>query len=214
MSSLRNRIQICGLFTAFVFAIATPVVLSQTAPATWNTEDTTRIVTTVQKKLASLTNYAVFDDLTFAIQGKKLILRGYASRPILKSDAGNAVKGIAGVESVDNQIEVLPLSNMDDRIRVAAYTAIYSYPALRKYGSSGRIGSGGPSVARMAGGITNDPPLGFHAIHIIVKNGNIILRGAVLNPTDSNLAEIRVNSVPGVFSVSNELGVEGSGTGK
>ena len=212
MFSIRNKIQICGLFSALVLALAAPAVPAQTAPATWNTEDTTRIVTTVQKKLASLTNYAVFDDLTFAIQGKKLILRGYASRPILKSDAGNAVKGIAGVESVDNQIEVLPLSNMDDRIRVAAYTAIYSYPALRKYGS-GRVNSG-PSVARMAGGITNDPPLGFHAIHIIVKNGNVILRGAVLNPTDSNLAEIRVNSVSGVFSVSNELGVENSGTGK
>ncbi len=63
----------------------------------------------------------------------------------------------------------------------------------------------------MAGGITNDPPLGFHAIHIIVKNGNVILRGAVLNPTDSNLAEIRANTVSGVFSVTNELGVQGSG---
>jgi hyperosmotically inducible periplasmic protein len=212
MSKIRNKTKTSGLLTALVLVLTVSTVPAQTAPATWNNEDTTRIVTTVQKKLASLTNYSVFDDLSFAIQGKKLILRGYASRPILKSDAGNAVKGISGVESVDNQIEVLPLSNLDDRIRVAAYTAIYSYPALRKYsGSGGRIGSGGPSVARMAGGITNDPPLGFHAIHIIVKNGNVILRGAVLNPTDSNLAEIRVNSVAGVFSVSNELGVESSG---
>jgi hyperosmotically inducible periplasmic protein len=213
MSSISNKIRNGGLLTALVLALAAPAVPAQTAPATWNAEDTTRIVTTVQKKLASLTNYAVFDDLSFAIQGKKLILRGYASRPILKSDAANAVKGIAGVESVENQIEVLPLSNMDDRIRVAAYTAIYSFPALRKY-SGGSVRAGGPSVARMAGGITNDPPLGFHAIHIIVKNGNVILRGAVLNPTDSNLVEIRANSVPGVFSVSNELGVESSGTGK
>src|SRR5580700_6362074 len=158
MSKIRNKTKTSGLLTALVLVLTVSTVPAQTAPATWNNEDTTRIVTTVQKKLASLTNYSVFDDLSFAIQGKKLILRGYASRPILKSDAGNAVKGISGVESVDNQIEVLPLSNLDDRIRVAAYTAIYSYPALRKYsGSGGRINSG-PSVARMAGGITNDPP--------------------------------------------------------
>jgi osmotically-inducible protein OsmY len=205
-----QNIKICGLLTTLVLALSVPAVSAQTAPATWSPEDTQRIVTDVQKKLSRLTNFGVFDDLHFAIQGKKLILRGYASRPILKSDAGNAVKNISGVESVDNQIEVLPLSSNDDRIRVAVYTAIYSFPALRKY-SSGRTGPGGPSVARMAGGITNDPPLGFHAIRIIVKNGNVILRGAVLNEADSSMAEIRANSAAGVFSVSNDLGIESSG---
>ena len=66
----------------------------------------------------------------------------------------------------------------------------------------------------MAGGITNDPPIGFHAIHIIVKNGNVILKGAVLNSGDSSIAEIKANGVSGVFSVTNQLGVESSGSGK
>jgi hyperosmotically inducible protein len=203
--------KIRGLLTALVLALVVPTVSAQTAPSTWSSEDTTRIVTDVQTKLSSLTNFSVFDDLHFAIQGKKLILKGYASRPILKSDAGNAVKGIAGVESVDNQIEVLPNSPMDDRIRAAAYNTIFTSPSLRKYNANaGRLGRG-LSVARMAGGITNDPPLGFHAIHIIVKNGQVTLRGAVLNSADSNMAEIRANSVSGVFSVTNDLGFESGG---
>jgi hyperosmotically inducible protein len=164
----------------------------------------------VQKKLTRLTTFGVFDDLHFAIKGKTLILSGYASRPTLKSDAANAVKDIAGVESVDNQIEVLPNSPNDDRIRAGIYNTVYTSATLRKYNANaGRLGRG-LSVARMAGGITNDPPLGFHAIRIIVKNGNVILRGAVLNATDANLAQIRANSVFGAFSVTNEIGIEGA----
>ena len=168
----------------------------------------------VQKKLGGLTTFSVFDDINFTIKGKSIVLNGYASRPILKSDAGNALKGIPGVESVDNQIEVLPNSPMDDRIRAAVYNAIFTAPPLSKYNANaGRVGGrGGPSVARMAGGITNDPPIGFHAIHIIVKNGNVILKGAVLNSGDSNIAEIKANGVSGVFSVTNQIGVESSGS--
>jgi hyperosmotically inducible protein len=195
---------------ALLLAFAAPLVPAQNAPPTWAQEDTMRIVKEVQKRLSRLTTYNVFDDLHFAIKGKTLILSGYASRPILKSDAGNAVKGIPGVESVDNQIEVLPNSPNDDRIRAAVYNSIYSFPSLSKYNANrGRVGRNN-SIARMAGGITQDPPIGFHAIHIIVKNGNVILRGAVLNANDANMAQIRANSTFGVFSVTNELGIEGS----
>ncbi len=191
-------------------------VSAQNPPATWSGDDTARIVNTVQKKLGGLTSYSVFDDINFTIKGKTIVLNGSASRPIVKSDAGNALKGIQGVDSVDNQIEVLPLSSMDDRIRAGVYNAIYTTPALSKYNANaGRVGGrGGPSVARMAGGITNDPPIGFHAIHIIVKNGNVILKGAVLNSGDSNIAGIKANSVSGVFSVTNQIGIESSGSGK
>ncbi len=183
---------------------------AQTAPPTWAEADTTRIVKDVQKKLARLTTFGVFDDLHFAIKGKTLVLSGSASRPILKSDAANAVKSIPGVESVDNQIEVLPNSPNDDRIRAGVYNTIYTAAQLRKYNANaGRLGRG-LSVARMAGGITNDPPIGFHAIHIIVKNGNVTLRGAVLNEMDASMAQIRANSVFGVFSVTNEIGIEGA----
>jgi hyperosmotically inducible periplasmic protein len=199
---------------AAIFCCAlVPSISAQNAPATWSGDDTMRIVNEVQKKLAGLTNYSVFDDLHFSVKGKTIVLGGYASRPMLKTDAANALKGIPGITSVENEIEVLPNSPMDDRIRAAVYNAIYTAPSLSKYNANaGRLGRGG--VARMAGGITNDPPIGFHAIHIIVKNGNVILKGAVLNAMDSNIAQIRANSVPGVFSVSDELGIQNSSSGK
>jgi hyperosmotically inducible protein len=207
------------LAVAVIFSLAAPSAIAQNPAPTWSQQDGVRIASQVGKQLRGLANYSVFDWLTYSIHGKTVVLNGYASRPSLKTDAGNAVKGIPGIDSVDNQIEVLPLSTNDDRIRAAVYNRIYTQPALRKYNANQgslaqAMGPGGRRSAWLAGGITNDPPLGFHAIHIIVKNGNVILRGAVLNPTDSNLVEIRANSVPGVFSVSNELGVESSGTGK
>jgi osmotically-inducible protein OsmY len=176
-----------------------------------------RIVQQVQKKLGGLTNYSVFDWITFGFHGKTIVLKGYASRPILKSDAANALKGIPGIESVDNQIQVLPYSPNDDRIRAAVYNRIYTQPTLRKYnanqGSLARaLGPGGRSVALMAGGITNDPPIGFHAIHIIVNNGNVTLYGVVNNEMDSSIAGIQANSAPGAFSVDNDLIVQGAAT--
>ncbi len=189
---------------------AAPVFAQSTAGSTWSQEDTVRIINDVQHKLGSLTNYAVFDWITFGIQGKTLILKGYASRPTLKDEAGRAVKGIAGIASVDNQIEVLPNSPNDDRVRAAVYNRIYSASTLSKYNANaGRVGRGA-SVARMAGGITADPPLGYHAIHIVVKNGNVTLYGVVLNQTDAAIAGMQANSAPGAFSISNDLVVQGA----
>jgi hyperosmotically inducible periplasmic protein len=191
--------------------VSAPIGLAQDATPnpTWSQEDTLRIVKDVQKKLGGLANYAVFDWITFGIQGKTVILKGYASRPILKEEAGNTVKSIAGVESVDNQIEVLPLSPSDDRVRAAVYNRIYTQPVLRKYnanaGNLRRATGPGPNVAMMAGGITQAPPIGYHAIHIIVKNGNVTLYGVVLNQTDAAIAGMQANSAPGAFSVDNDL---------
>lgn len=152
----------------------------------------------------------MFDSLRFGIKDKSVILEGYASRPVLKSDAESAVKSIPGLASVQNQIEVLPNSPMDDRIRVSLYRRLYSQPALRKY-TSAPVGFGRfPSVAGMAGGITQDPPLGYHAIHIIVKNGNVILTGVVNNEGDATIANMAANQTSGVFSVDNDLRVQGS----
>ena len=201
---------------ALIFSSTAPYVIAQPAPApTWSQEDTLRIVQEVQKKLAGLTTYSVFDWITFGVQGKTIILKGYASRPILKSDAENAVKRIKGVENVINEIEVLPNSPNDDRIRANVYSRIYTQPSLAKYnanqGSIARaLGPGGRSVALMAGGITNDPPIGFHAIHIIVKNGNVALYGVVNNEMDKTIAGMQANSAPGAFSVDNDLIVQGS----
>ncbi|HTD96790.1 MAG TPA: BON domain-containing protein [Edaphobacter sp.] len=190
--------------------ISAPIAQAQQPGPTWSQEDTLRIVKEVQKKLAGLTNYAVFDWLTFGIQGKTIILKGYASRPTLKNDAERSVKGISGIDNVVNEIEVLPNSPNDDRIRAAVYNRIYTASSLRMYNANaGRLGRG-LSVARMAGGITNDPPLGFHAIHIIVKNGNVTLYGVVNNASDSAIAGMQANSAPGAFSITNDLIVQGA----
>jgi hyperosmotically inducible protein len=193
--------------------LSTGIVAAQTAAPEagpgWSQQDTLRIAKEVQKRLANLTNYNVFDWLTFGLQDKTVILKGYASRPILKSEAGNVVKRIPGVESVDNQIEVLPNSMMDDRIRGDVYNRIYTQPALRRYnanqGTNRQAIAPGPSVARMAGGITVDPPRGFNAIHIIVKNGNVALYGVVDSQSDAAIADMQAKSTPGAFSVENYL---------
>ena len=95
------------------------------SPATFSQEDGLRIVKEVRKRLLGLTNYSVFDWLTFGIHGNSIVLNGYASRPTLKNDAGRSVKSIPGVAAVDNNIEVLPTSPMDDRIRAAVYNRLY-----------------------------------------------------------------------------------------
>jgi hyperosmotically inducible periplasmic protein len=209
-----------ALAASLVFTLSAPTLIAQevtpgaTPGPTWSQEDTLRIVQQVQKKLAGLSNLGVFDWLTFGIHGKTLVLKGFASRPTLKSDAERAVKGIQGIDAVDNQIEVLPYSPMDDRIRAEVYNRIYTQPSLRKYnanqGNIGRAIGPGAGVALAAGGITNSPPIGFHAIHIIVKNGNVTLYGVVLNQMDSSIAGMQANSAPGAFSVDNDLIVQGS----
>lgn len=163
----------------------------------------------VRKQIVTLSVYGVFDNIYFGIKGgDTVILYGKASRPTLKSSAEKVVKQIQGVKNVDNQIQVLPASPNDDRIRSQVYAAIYRYGPLQRYTAArGRMGTGGRSVARMAGGITNDPPIGWHAIHIIVENGNVTLVGVVDNDGDLAIAEMRANGVPGVFSVTNELQV-------
>ena len=140
----------------------------------------------VRHELVMLPYYNVFDNLAFKVDGRRVTLLGQVVRPTLKSDAENVVKSIEGVESVDNRIEVLPLSPNDDRLRIALYRAIYSQPTLQRY-----------SMQAV-------PP-----IHIIVKNGQVTLEGVVANESDKNVANIQANGVPGVFSVTNNLRVEG-----
>ena len=210
-----TRRTLAAFSVALILSLSAPSLIAQNAAPTWSQEDGMRIVGQVQKKLGGLTSYSVFDWITFGFHGKTLVLKGYASRPIVKSDAGNAVKSISGVESVDNQIQVLPLSPNDDRIRAAVYNRIYTQASLRKYNANQgslaqALGPGGRSVALMAGGITNDPPLGFHAIHIIVQNGNVTLYGVVNNEMDKSIAGIQANSAPGAFGVDNDLIVQGA----
>ena len=198
------------------FVIAAPAALPQNvAPGQAAAqEDSAGVIRQVQKKLAGLSNFGVWDWLTFDIRNGNLTLNGYASRPTLKTDAERAVKGIEGIKSVDNKIQVLPYSPNDDRVRAEVYNRIYTQPSLRKYnanqGSLGRAIGPGNGIALAAGGVTNTPPLGFHAIHIIVNNGQVTLYGVVINKSDSQIAGIQANTAPGAFHVNNDLIVQNS----
>jgi hyperosmotically inducible periplasmic protein len=213
----KSRLFTALLLAATLPALYTPSLAAQEATNGWSQEEANAIAAQVGRKITSLTTYGVFDDVSLAIKGKTLILRGYASRPALKSDATRAAKSVKGVENVDNQIEVLPFSPSDDQVRRSVYDAIYTVPSLSKYNAgAGNLASAGngPSPFLAAGGITEDPPRGFHAIHIIVKNGNVILTGVVNNKQDSELAQLRANSAFGAHTITNQLLVKGSSPSK
>ncbi len=143
-----------------------------------------RIQKEVRHELIMLPYLGVFDNLAYKVDGYNVTLYGQVTRDTLKSDAEKVVKGIEGVEHVDNQIEVLPISPMDDRLRVRLYRAIYGDGALEHY----------------ALGVVKP-------IRIIVKNGHVTLEGVVDNEGDKTLAFMRANGVSGVFSVTNNLQV-------
>ena len=144
-----------------------------------------RLEKEVRHELVMLPYYGVFDNLAFKVEGYKITLLGQVTRPTMKKDAERVVKSIEGVEAVDNQIQVLPLSSFDDRIRMAVYRAIYGHPALNRYAL-----------------------LAVPSIHIIVNNGEVTLEGVAANEGDKNIANIQANGVSGVFAVKNHLSVE------
>ncbi len=175
-------------------AAVTAEASAQTAPSSSSSHrrDPTKyqawLAKQVRHELLMLPWYSVFDNLELKVQGERVILLGQVVRPSLKSDAEARVKKIEGVRGVVNRIEVLPLSPNDDRIRLAAYRAIYSDSVLGRYA------------------IQPVPP-----IHIIVKGGHVTLEGVTASEADKNIANIRANEVPGVFSVTNHLRVEKKG---
>jgi hyperosmotically inducible periplasmic protein len=172
MSSARLAIAVT------VLLIASPLLVAQDA----SPKAQERIQKEVRHELVMLPYLSVFDNLAYKVNGYDVTLLGQVVNPTLKSDAGNVVKRIEGVEKVDNQIEVLPTSPMDDGLRRRLYRAIYGYPALQRYAM--------PVIK---------------PIRIIVKNGHVTLEGVVDSEGDKNIAGIRANSVPGIFSVTNNL---------
>jgi hyperosmotically inducible periplasmic protein len=156
------------------------------APAQLSEKAVQRIIKEVRHELVLLPFYGVFDNLAYKVDPDGTVtLLGQTVRPTLKSDAENAIKRIEGVERVVNQIEVLPVSPNDDRIRRAVFRAIYGNSVLSQYE------------------LRAVPP-----IHILVKNGNVTLEGAVARQMDKQIAEMQTKSVSGVFSVTNNLQVD------
>jgi len=140
----------------------------------------------VRHELLSVPWYSVFDIIKYSVNGDEVTLSGAVVNPTVKTDAENAIKKIEGVEKVNNKIEVLPPSPMDDQIRRAEYRAIYSQGTLSRYG----LGA-------------------LQSIHIIVKGGHVTLEGEVDTQADKDAASLYANGVPNVFSVTNNLVVSG-----
>jgi hyperosmotically inducible protein len=185
------------LVSSILASVALSASLLEAAPKDKNHQDAfmpgeaseSEIAQEVRHQLVLLPYYTVFDDLAFNVNGSTVTLLGAVTRPVLKDDAQNVVKRVKGVTQVINNIEVLPLSPMDDQSRLAVYRAIYSLPGIdTRYG-------------------TRSIP----SIHIIVRNGHLTLEGVVATQADKNLINVKANGVPNIFSVTNDLQVENAG---
>jgi hyperosmotically inducible protein len=184
MAKITNR------FSALTgMALAAMLVLSAVAfGANTNTDDQTAaspMARQIRKQLVTLPYYGVFDNLAYKVEGSTVTLYGQVVKPITRSDAEKRVVHVEGVTKVVNNIEVLPLSSIDNAIRVRTYRAVFGRNGLYRY-AMGAVPS----------------------IHIIVDNGHVTLEGVVSSKTDSQLAYMAANGVPGVFSVTNNLQVE------
>jgi hyperosmotically inducible periplasmic protein len=169
-------------FVVLIFSLATLLCAQDRNQPSARAQE--RISKAVRHEILMLPYFGVFDNISYKVDGYNVALFGQVVRPSLKSDAGNVVKHIEGVQNVDNQIEILPPSPVDDGLRRQLYRAIYGFPALQKYS----LGVQKP-------------------IRIIVKNSRVTLEGVVDNDADKNYAEVRAKGVPGIFSVTNNLQV-------
>ena len=178
------------LRSLLLIVLAVPIIVTfhpnQTSAAR-TLQINARLVRQVRHELVTLPYYGVFDWLEFEVQpDNTIVLRGQVVRPTTKSDAEANVKDVDGVAKVVNQIEVLPLSPQDERLRRALYRAIY--------------GSNSP-LFRYA--VQSIPP-----IHLIVDRGRATLKGVVANKGDAQLAYLRARGVSGLFEVKNQLVIE------
>ncbi len=178
-SSLRFR-ALAAVFGAGLFLAPIAALASNTVPLRQ-----ADLPEKVRHELVMLPYFTIFDNLSYQVDSRVVTLTGQVRDPVLKSDAGSVVARIPGIESVVNNIQVLPVSQFDDGIRIATARAIYGYAPLQRYG----LGA-------------------LPSIHIIVDNGHVTLTGSVLNSMDKTLVFMQANQVPGVFSVQNDLQVE------
>jgi hyperosmotically inducible periplasmic protein len=171
-----------GVFATLLLAVAPAVIRAQDIRGASNPQLERR----VRHELVTLPYYGVFDNLAYSVNGGTVTLYGDVVRSSTRSDAAGRVKRLAGVTRVVNNIKVLPLSGFDDRIRRATYRSIAEMGGLYRY-----LQGANPSL------------------HIVVNNGHVSLEGVVSGSGDRNLAYMAANRVPGVFSVKNNLRVEG-----
>jgi hyperosmotically inducible protein len=172
------------LLWSFSAILATTLASASATASTADQRAEERITREVRHELVMLPQFSIFDNLAYKVDGGTVILMGQVKNAVLKDSAERVVKDIEGVEQVDNEIEILPPSFNDDRIRLRVARAVFNDTRLFRY-SMGAV-----------------PP-----IHIIVNRGHLTLEGVVDSQTDKNVAGIRANGVSGVFSMTNNLRV-------
>jgi hyperosmotically inducible protein len=172
----------CGISLLLSRPVNSAPALQQAKSQREDSRTGASLIREVRHQLVMLPYYSVFDNLTYSVEGDIVTLNGQVTRPTVKSDAESSVKSIEGVGKVVNNIEVLPLSPMDDDIRRAVYRAVYGDSGLQRYALQA-----------------------VPSIHIIVKNGNVALEGVADTEADKNMANLRASGVPNVFSVKNNL---------
>ena len=183
--ALRNFAGYLSLGTVLALGTAGMAFAGSSDQIAANTRLEQRLSNAVHHQLVMIPQFTVFDNLAYRVDGGTVTLVGQVRNPVIKDEAEKSIKRLEGVERVNNQIEVLPASFNDDRIRNQVARAVFNDPRLTAYA------------------IQPVPP-----IHIIVKNGHVNLEGMVRTETDKNDAFIRANGVSGVFSVQNNLQVE------
>jgi hyperosmotically inducible periplasmic protein len=174
---MKRTIQSIALASALAIA-AVPMFAGTNNPPVQD------LASQVRHQLVMVPYYSVFDDLNYSIDNGVVTLTGDVLNPVVKIDAERSVKDLPGVTKVVNKINILPPSSMDNHIRAAEYRAIFGYSDLYRY-AMGAIPS----------------------LHIVVNFGHVTLTGVVDSQADKDAAYIRANSVPGVFSVTNNLRV-------
>lgn len=180
MKTIRSKFMVLAILLAAAASAAfvSPASASTGAPGDVQTNKK------IRKELVTLPYYGVFDNLAYELQGDTVTLTGQVVRPSTRKDAERRIARIEGVDRVINNIQVLPVSQFDDSIRVRAYRTIFRTSSLYRYAMGAN-----PSI------------------HIVVNGGHITLEGVVSNRMDSQLANVAANQVPGVFSVTNNLRV-------
>jgi hyperosmotically inducible periplasmic protein len=182
-----NKCMLFAVLLVFLFGFAAISMATTNNSADLSSNKTPLgLADQIRHELLLLPYNGVFDELNFALKDSgTVVLSGQVVRPLLKSEAEAAVRRIQGVSKVEDSIEVLPLSSLDDSIRLRTYQAIFSKPGFEKYASQ---------------------PMA--PIRIIVKNGNVALEGVVGSEMDKIKAGLAAKSVPGVFSVADNLRID------
>ena len=197
------------IYSAAVLALA---LATLPGAAQSQTNDTT--IAAIRGELTQLPYYGVFDFLAFKYSKGTVTLGGYAYHPMLKTDAERAVKRVAGVDAVVNNIDDLPPSFQDDEVRWRAYYAIYRDPILSRYAPGGatvwghRHELGARFYPLASGPFSGMEPAGDYPIHIVVNGDKVTLLGVVDGKSDRTVAEAKARDAAGSLTVENQLMVE------